>query len=149
MCFKEVRVRLVKANDNVFDNLMTDEKSKIGTILDDNESLYSIAGLTMLKITTVKGQLNDWIKRDDDNTERCFQNGYGEDWMRNRLCFSLIKNKDLLSEWKLEDWKKVIQIGNELKLMQFNNMNELYLKKYNDMKIYEDSLEDNIVHKRV
>ena len=136
-------------SEEISKQLTTDEKSKIGIILEDNESLYSIAGLTMLIVTADNGQLNEWIKRDSDNTEKCFQNGYGEDWMRNRLSFNLIRNKDLLLEWNLEDWKKVIQVGNKLKLKQFNNMNEIYLKEYNNRQILEENSKDNIGHKRV
>lgn len=127
--------------------LTADEKSKIGIILEDNENFYSIAGLTMLIITAENGQLSEWIKRDSDNTEKCFQEGYGEDWMRNRLSFNLVKNKDLLLEWELEDWKKVIQIGNKLKLEQFNNMNEIYLNECNNKQMHENNLE--VGHKRV
>ena len=132
-------------SDSVLKQLTSEEKDKISLILEDNESSYSIAGLTMLIITDANGQLNEWIKRDIENTEKCFQNGIGEEWMRYRLSFNLIKNKDLLLKWKLEDWKDVIQIGNKLKLMQFNNMNELYLKEYNDKQINED----NIGNKRI
>lgn len=115
--------------ENIRNRLTSDEKLKISIILGDNENYYSIAGLTMLIITSENGQLNEWIKRDNENIEKCFQKGTNEDWIRYRLCFSLIKNNDLLEKWSIEDWKKVIQIGNQLKVMQFNNLNEIYFNK--------------------
>ena len=135
---------------DILKQLTTEEINKIGIILQDNESLYSIAGLTMLIITDKIGQLNEWIKRDSENTEICFQNGFGEDWMRHRLSFNLIKNKDLILKWKVDDWKNVILIGNNLKLMQFNNMNEMFLNKSNEKQMQEETGQpDTQNHKRL
>ena len=136
-------------SQDVSEQLTDDEKTKIGIILEDSESFYSIAGLTMLIITVGNGQLDEWIKRDAENTEKCFKKGYGQDWMRNRLSFNLLKHKDLLLNWKLEDWKKVIQIGNRLKLQQFINLDEIYLKEYNNKQMLGDNLQDDADNQRV
>lgn len=126
-------------SEDILKQLTTEEIRNIGIILEDNESDYSIAGLTMLIITDEISQLDEWIKRDSDNVERCFQKGIGEEWMRQRLSFNLIRDKDLLLKWKVEDWKKVIQIGNKLKLRTFNNMNEMFLKEFNKKLMQEET----------
>ena len=116
-------------SEDIKNELSDEEKNKIGIILSDNEGYYSIAGLTMLIITAANGQIDEWIRRNEENVENAFKNGYGEEWMRSRLSFNLIKSKDLLAKWKIEEWKKVIQIGNKLKCMQFDNLNQIYSNK--------------------
>lgn len=138
-------------SEEVLKQLTTEEQTKIGIVLEDNEGDYSIGGLTMLIVTDENGQLNEWIKRNSNNIEKFLQNEPGDDysWIRNRLSFNLIKDKDLLLEWKLEDWEKAIQIGNKLKLEQFKNMNEIYLQEYKNRQLQEASLNVNLGHKRV
>lgn len=121
-------------SEDIRSRLTADEKLKISIILGDNENYYSIAGLTMLIITDTNGQLNEWIKRNEENIECLFKNGFGEEFIKYRLSFNLIKSKDLLEKWSIEDWKKVIQIGNELKCKQFNNLNEIYINQDNKEK---------------
>ena len=116
-------------SEDIKNELSDEEKNKIGIILSDNEGYYSIAGLTMLIITAANGQIDEWIRRNEENVENAFESGYGEEWMRSRLSFNLIKNKDLLVKWKIEEWKEVIQIGNRLKCMQFDNLNQIYSNK--------------------
>lgn len=114
--------------DNVLQQLTDDELLKIGIILDDNEGYYSIAGLTMLIVSYENGQLAEWIRRDYENSKDVSKD---LEWIKHRLSFNLKKSMDLLQLWSLDDWKKVISVGNKLKLRQFDNLNNIYLAKYN------------------
>ena len=53
----------------------------------------------------------------------------------NKLSFNLIKNKDLLMLWNPDDWKNLIEVGNQLKCMQFEKLNQIFIEKQRNKRI--------------
>lgn len=112
------------------ERLTEEEQLKINTILGDTEGSYSIAGITMLIMADKKNQLDEWIRRNEERTNNLLNrdNVHSKrmEWIRERLSFDLEENADLLKEWNTEDWKSVITIGNELKSIQFSELNKIH-----------------------
>lgn len=108
---------------NIAIKLTEEEKKSIFSIINDNETNYSIAGLTMLIVTASNKQLKEWLERKQDFI-----------LANHRLSFNLKKDKDLLLLWDLEDWKYLIEIGSRLKCEQFKQLNQLFIEKQKNKK---------------
>lgn len=128
-------------SDDIKRQLSQEEKDNINFLLLDNYGKYSVGGLTLLIMALKKGQLEEWIKRNDEQTRtliEVYPNSKDSELRKKRFVFSLAKNPDMFDEWTLEDYRDAVGIAKEIKKKQLSHLIGLFLDS--DSYILEESL---------
>ena len=118
-------IEFLKTNFNL--ELTEEEYFKLAQLLTDNGGVkYTPSGVAMLIISSEKGDINSWI----ETNEKMIENTRKEDSIypiiASRMNFSFKKNIELLSSWTTSDFKRLIDISNEVKQKQFNHLIEIF-----------------------
>lgn len=136
---------------NVSEELTSDEKESLGQLLNDTSGCcFTPAGLSMLYVCLRKGQLDRWIKLPLNNLSIDEQKEFE---IEGRFIFPVFKNFDLISDWKSDDFRTMINVGNEIKFERLKTIidifanSELVIDKdtgvaYRDEIIYNRRLND-------
>lgn len=110
---------------DVSKELTSHELSSLGQILcDTNGCCLTPAGLSMLYVCLKKEQLDKWIDLEINNNSIEVQKKFG---IEGRFCFPIFKHSDLISDWKVEDFKTIIVIGNEIKFERLKAIIDIFV----------------------
>ena len=87
----------------------------------------------MLIISSYKGELNKWISLNEDYYH---------------FVFDIDKHPEMLDSWTIDDYRKVIEIGNDIKKEIYLNLIDIFVNS-NNYKIGDSLLKDLIINSNV
>lgn len=107
---------------HVFEQLSPKEKQDLNKILRDGYGMYLCpSGLAMLYVSNKKGELHNWIhKNQSDLAQGIGTNG--------RLNFSIYRNPDMIANWDVHDFRKIIEVGNKVKYARLKCLIDVFVE---------------------
>lgn len=110
-------------------DLTEEEYSELVQLLtDDGGTRYTPSGLGMLFTSIEKGDIEEWIKLNEQTINDCKDDPSIYRTVSQRMAFSIKKGKNLLEKWTSDDFRKVIKIANETKKRQFTHLINIFMK---------------------
>jgi len=120
--------------ESVESSLSQKEVTDLNFILGDSSGCYSVGGMTMLVMAAKKGQLQEWVVKNDESTMKLREFGTEEEIQarEQRFVFNLgEKSRDLFSSWTADDCREAIKVGNHFKEAQLNNIINIFVNPNN------------------
>ena len=109
--------------ETIFVQLTQKEINDLKKILYDSTGVkFTPGGIAMLYVAQKRGQLLDWIKRNEKNSEDAKKYR-----IEGRLCFAF-ENQDLLQSWTVDDFRDVIKIGNLVKHLRLKCIIDIFVE---------------------
>ena len=127
----EVNVSNVPIKEEIRKQLSIKEQNLINHLIGDNtlNHSYEVGGLIMLIISSYKGELNKWIYLNEDYYH---------------FVFDIEKHPEMLDSWTVEDYRKAIEIGNDIKKEIYLNLIDIFVNS-NNYKIVDKLVKDMII----
>ena len=121
--------RLEKMFKEEFNLDLTEEEyaELVQLLTDDGGVIYTPSGLGMLLVSIEKGDIEAWIKMNEELIEDCKDDPSIYSTVSQRMAFSIKKGKDLLSKWTSEDFRKVIKVANQVKQRQLSHLINVFI----------------------
>ncbi len=121
--------RLEKMFKEEFNLDLTEEEyaELVQLLTDDGGVIYTPSGLGMLLVSIEKGDIEAWIKMNEQLIEDCKDDPSIYRTVSERMAFSIKKGKDLLSKWTSDDFRKVIKVANQVKQRQLSHLINVFI----------------------
>lgn len=128
----EVNVLEVPIREDIRKQLSRREQDLINHLIGDNtlNHSYEVGGLIMLIMSSYKGELNKWISLNEDYYH---------------FVFDIDKHPEMLDLWTIDDYRKVIEIGNDIKKEIYLNLIDIFVNS-NNYKIGDQLLKNLIIN---
>ena len=128
----ETNVSDVPIKKEIQEQLSIREEYLINHLIGDNtfNHLFEVGGIIMLIMSSYKNQLEKWISLNEDN---------------NYFVFDIKKHPELFDSWTVEDYRKTILIGNDIKKQMYLNLIDIFVNSDN-YKIGDNLLKDLIIN---
>ena len=128
----EVNVLEVPIREDIRNQLSRREQDLINHLIGDNtlNHSYEVGGLIMLILSSYKGELNKWISLNEDYYH---------------FVFDIDKHPEMLDLWTIDDYRKVIEIGNDIKKEIYLNLIDIFVNS-NNYKIGDQLLKNLIIN---
>ena len=129
-------------------DLTEEEYAELVQLLtDDGGVIYTPSGLGMLLTSVEKGDIEEWIRINEETIENCKDDPSIYRIVSERMAFSIKKGKHLLSNWTSSDFRKVIKIANQVKQRQLTHLINVFIKPEDYSYDGETPLKDYFVDK--
>ena len=121
--------RLEKMFKEEFNLDLTEEEyaELVQLLTDDGGVIYTPSGLGMLLVSVEKGDIEEWIRINEETIENCKDDPSIYSTVSERMAFSIKKGKDLLSKWTSDDFRKVIKVANQVKQRQLSHLINVFI----------------------
>ena len=121
--------RLEKMFKEEFNLDLTEEEyaELVQLLTDDGGVIYTPSGLGMLLVSIENGDIEAWIKMNEELIEDCKDDPSIYSTVSQRMAFSIKKGKDLLSKWTSDDFRKVIKVANQVKQRQLSHLINVFI----------------------
>ena len=125
--------RLEKMFKEEFNLDLTEEEyaELVQLLTDDGGVIYTPSGLGMLLVSIEKGDIEAWIKMNEELIEDCKDDPSIYSTVSERMAFSIKKGKGLLSKWTSDDFRKVIKVANQVKQRQLSHLINVFVNPDN------------------
>ena len=147
--FADRQTRLEKMFKEEFNLDLTEEEyaELVQLLTDDGGVIYTPSGLGMLLTSVEKGDIEEWIRINEETIENCKDDPSIYQTVSERMAFSIKKGKHLLSNWTSSDFRNVIKIANQVKQRQLTHLINVFIKPEDYSYDGELSLKDYFVDK--
>lgn len=102
------------------EQLSSKELQDLNKILQDGYGmLLCPSGVAMLYVSSKKGQLGDWINKNNNDLAQ----GIG---IKGRLNFSIYRNPEMIGDWDANDFREIINVGNAVKYARLKCLIDIF-----------------------